>query len=51
MSFLVNTTYRTDAVEIMDDFSMSGELLIDTLNKLDNINKWLGGNAITLNGI
>ena len=51
MSFFVNTTYRTDAIEIMDDFSMSGEILIDTLNKLDSINKWLGGNVITLNGI
>jgi 2-polyprenyl-3-methyl-5-hydroxy-6-metoxy-1,4-benzoquinol methylase len=51
MSFFVNTTYRSDAIEIMDDLSMSGELLTDTLYKLDSINKWLGGNAITLNGI
>jgi len=51
MSFFVNTTYRSDAIEIMDDLSMDGALLIDTLHKLDTINKWLGGNAITLNGI
>ncbi len=35
----------------MDDFSMKGELLRDTLDKLGQINKWLGGNHITLNGI
>lgn len=35
----------------MDDFSMKGELLRDTLDKLGSINKWLGGNRITLNGI
>ena len=51
MSFFINTTYRSDAVEIMDDLSMTGEVLTDTLHKLDSINKWLGGNAITLNGI
>ena len=51
MSFFVDTTYRSNAIEIMDDLSMDGALLIDTLHKLDTINKWLGGNAITLNGI
>jgi len=35
----------------MDDFSMKGELLRDTLDKLGNINKWLGGNHITRDGI
>ena len=51
MSFLVNTTYRSDAVELMDDFSVGGDLLRDTLDKLDNINKCLGGNQVTVNGI
>lgn len=51
MSFLVNTTYRSDAVELMDDFSIGGDLLRDTLDKLDKINKWLGGNQVTLSGI
>ena len=51
MSFFINTTYRSDAIEIMDDLSMRGDVLTDTLIKLDSINKWLGGNAITLNGI
>lgn len=35
----------------MDDFSLKGELLRDTLDKLGKINKWLGGNRVTLNGI
>ncbi|RNC88105.1 MAG: methyltransferase domain-containing protein [Winogradskyella sp.] len=51
MALFVDTTYRSDAQEIMDDFSMKGDLLRDTLDKLGNINKWLGGNRITINGI
>lgn len=51
MSLFVNTTVRIDKTEIMDDFSMKGELLRDTLDKLGKINKWLGGNRVTLNGI
>ncbi len=35
----------------MDDFTMEGELLRDTLDKLGSINKWLGGNSITINGL
>lgn len=35
----------------MDDFSLKGELLRDTFDKLGNINKWLGGNRVTLDGI
>lgn len=51
MSFLVNTTYRTDEEEIMDDFSIDGPLLKDALDKLAIINKLLGGNGVTLNGL
>lgn len=47
----INTTHRSNKTEIMDDFSMKGELLRDTLDKLGNINKWLGGNRVTLSGI
>lgn len=35
----------------MDDFTLKGELLRDTLDKLGNINKWLGGNRVTIIGI
>ncbi|GGI56213.1 methyltransferase domain-containing protein [Winogradskyella haliclonae] len=51
MSIFIDTTYRSNKTEIMDDFSMKGELLRDTLDKLGNINKWLGGNRVTLNGV
>ncbi|WP_299883161.1 methyltransferase domain-containing protein [uncultured Lacinutrix sp.] len=51
MSLLVNTKYRTNATEIMDDFSISGTILRDTLNKIDNINAFLGGNNVTINGL
>ena len=51
MSFLVDTKYRTDEEEIMDDFSVEGVLLHDALDKLATINTWLGGNAVTINGL
>lgn len=35
----------------MDDFELQGAELQQTLEDLDNINKWLGGNKITLRGI
>lgn len=35
----------------MDDFTMEGALLRDTLDKLGSINKWLGGNNIIINGL
>ncbi|MCH4823125.1 methyltransferase domain-containing protein [Gramella lutea] len=42
---------RTDKTEIMDDFDLKGPELRKTLSDLDNINSWLGGNQITLDGI
>lgn len=47
----IDTTFRSKDIEIMDDLDMSGELLINSLDQLANINKWLGGNKITLDGI
>lgn len=47
----IDTTVRTDAEEIMDDFELKGDELETTLRDLDNINKWLGGNKITLQGV
>ncbi|WP_373941667.1 methyltransferase domain-containing protein [Polaribacter sejongensis] len=35
----------------MDDFSIGGDLLRDTLDKLENINRYLGGNLVTLNSL
>lgn len=51
MSGLINTKHRTDATEIMDDFSINGKILHKTLDTLANINKWLGGNSVTMNGL
>jgi len=47
----VNTTYRSKEIEIMDDLNMSGDLLIKTLDQIAKINKWLGGNRVTANGV
>lgn len=51
MDFFISTKYRTDKEELMDDFSIGGDLLRDTLDKLESINRWLGGNKVTLNGL
>lgn len=42
---------RSEAIEIMDDLTCSGEVVDQTLRELEFINKWLGGNAVTLNGL
>ena len=51
MSFLVDTSHRSSDTEIMDDFTMKGVLLRDTLDKLEIINRFLGGNSVTINGL
>jgi len=51
MDFFVSTKYRTDKEELMDDFSIGGDLLRDTLDKLENINRWLGGNLMTVKAL
>jgi len=51
MDFFISTKQRTDKEELMDDFSIGGDLLKDTLDKLENINRWLGGNKATVNGL
>jgi 2-polyprenyl-3-methyl-5-hydroxy-6-metoxy-1,4-benzoquinol methylase len=47
----VNTRYRSTEEEIMDDLSMEGEMLRKTLDKVAAINKRLGGNQATIDGI
>ncbi|MFL2631823.1 MAG: methyltransferase domain-containing protein [Candidatus Marisimplicoccus sp.] len=51
MSFLVDTSHRSSKMEIMDDFTMQGALLRDTLDKLEIINRFLGGNSVTIKGL
>lgn len=47
----IQTKHRTEAVEIMDDFSLEGEELREALDKIASINQLLGGNKLTLQGI
>jgi 2-polyprenyl-3-methyl-5-hydroxy-6-metoxy-1,4-benzoquinol methylase len=47
----INTKYRTEEPEIMDDFSLEGDELRDALDKIAKINQLLGGNKLTLNGL
>ena len=51
MSFLVDTSNRSSETEIMDDFTMKGVLFRDTLDKLEFINRLLGGNKVTIKGL
>jgi len=47
----INTATRSTEDELMDDFHMEGEILRDSLDKLDAINKRLGGNKVTIDGL
>lgn len=47
----INTKYRTQETEIMDDFSLQGRELRATLDEIARINQLLGGNKVTLNGV
>ncbi|MEM5565732.1 methyltransferase domain-containing protein [Psychroserpens sp. AS72] len=51
MSLFVSTKYRSEDQEIMDDLDYNGPILHDALDKLAKINQWLGGNAVTINGL
>lgn len=42
---------RSTQEELMDDFSLQGEALHKVLVDLDTVNKYLGGNQITINGL
>lgn len=43
--------HRSQQEEIMDDLQCQGEVVHQTLRELEFINRWLGGNAVTLGGI
>lgn len=42
---------RTHTFEIMDDLLCHGPVVDQTLRELDLINRWLGGNKVTLSGL
>ena len=48
---MISTTHRVDQNEAMDDFSLQGVQLKDALDKIAKINRFLGGNRVTLQGI
>lgn len=51
MSFLVDTSRRSSKTELMDDFSLKGSVIRDTLDKLETLNRLLGGNATILKAL
>jgi 2-polyprenyl-3-methyl-5-hydroxy-6-metoxy-1,4-benzoquinol methylase len=46
-----SSTHRSNESEIMDDFELKGEEMKELLTDLKKVNKWLGGNQVTKNGI
>src|SRR5690606_7001003 len=51
MGAQVDTARRSVSVEKMDDFQMKGPELREALNTLVRINRYVGGNRITLDGV
>lgn len=47
----INTTYRTDEKEILDDISLDNEEMKQVFKDISMVNYYLGGNKITLDGI
>ncbi len=46
-----NFSIRSYEPELMDDFESSGQVIDQTLRELETINKLLGGNYVTINGL
>ena len=46
-----NFTHRSGDVEVMDDLDCGGPVLQQTLRELEIVNKWLGGNTITIQAL
>ncbi len=42
---------RSQEAEIIDDFSLGGEEIARTLNTIEAVNKWLGGNQVLVSGV
>lgn len=47
----IDTSNRTQEIEIMDDFDLEGAELKEALDKIAKINQFLGGNKLTLQGL
>ncbi len=48
---ILDFSKRSAEIEIMDNLNCSGDVVNQTLKELDTINKLLGGNKVTLQGI
>jgi 2-polyprenyl-3-methyl-5-hydroxy-6-metoxy-1,4-benzoquinol methylase len=48
---LVNTRYRSEEAEIMDDFNLHGPELEKALTSIARINQLLGGNRLTISAV
>jgi 2-polyprenyl-3-methyl-5-hydroxy-6-metoxy-1,4-benzoquinol methylase len=48
---MISLTTRSNETEIMDNLECEGKVVDQTLRELEFINRWLGGNKITLSGI
>ncbi|MEM8529094.1 MAG: methyltransferase domain-containing protein [Bacteroidota bacterium] len=48
---MIDLTYRSEEAEIMDDLESSGEVIDQTLQELDVINRLLGGNELSIQGL
>lgn len=48
---MIDLTYRSEEAEIMDDLESSGEIIDQTLQELDVINRLLGGNQLSIQGL
>jgi 2-polyprenyl-3-methyl-5-hydroxy-6-metoxy-1,4-benzoquinol methylase len=42
---------RSEIPELMDDLACHGQVVDQTLRELEIINRWLGGNAVTIQGV
>jgi ubiquinone/menaquinone biosynthesis C-methylase UbiE len=48
---MIDFSKRSGDAEIMDDLEYAGEMMDKTLAELEVINRWLGGNNVTIDGI
>jgi len=48
---MIDFSKRSGDAEIMDDLEYAGEMMDRTLGELEVINRWLGGNNVTIDGI
>lgn len=48
---MADFSVRSEEEEIMDDLNCSGQVVDQTLEELEFINKWLGGNKVTISAL